>query len=55
VTDVGVRGAVEYNCVRWGGHDVPAQAGIAVYERTNDGLLASARVHDDVEAPVELL
>ena len=42
-----------YNCVRWGRHDLPPQAGIAVYERGPDGLLAAARAYDDVEAPVE--
>ena len=52
VTDDGVRCAVEYNCVRWGSHELPAQAGLAVYERGPDGLLAGARVYDDVEAPV---
>ncbi len=52
VTDDGVRCAVEYNCVRWGSHELPPQAGIAVYERTDDGLLAAARVYDDVEPPV---
>jgi len=31
----------------------PPQAGLAVYERGPDGLLAAARVYDDVEAPVE--
>jgi ketosteroid isomerase-like protein len=51
VTDDGVRCALEYNCVRWGSHDLPPQAGIAVYERGPDGLLAAARVYDDVEAP----
>ena len=51
VTDDGVRCAVEYNCVRWGSHDLPPQAGIGVYERGPDGLLAAARVYDDVEPP----
>jgi len=51
VTDDGVRCAVEYNCVRWGSHDLPPQAGIGVYERSPDGLLAAARVYDDVERP----
>jgi hypothetical protein len=41
------------DCVRWGGEDLPPQAGIAVYERGTDGLLAAARVYDDVEAPGE--
>ncbi|HEY3060355.1 MAG TPA: nuclear transport factor 2 family protein [Chloroflexota bacterium] len=53
VTDDGVRCALEYNCVRWGSHDLPPQAGLGVYERGPDGLLAAARVYDDVEAPFE--
>jgi ketosteroid isomerase-like protein len=53
VTDDGVRCVVEYNCVRWGTHDLTPQAGIGVYERGPGGLLAAARVYDDVEAPVE--
>jgi hypothetical protein len=52
VTDDGVRCALEYNCVRWGSHELPPQAGIAVFERSPDGLLAAVRVYDDVEAPV---
>jgi hypothetical protein len=52
MTDDGVRCALEYNCVRWGSHDLPPQAGLGVYERGPDGLLAAARVYDDVEAPV---
>jgi hypothetical protein len=51
VTDDGVRCALEYNCVRWGSHDLPPQAGIGVYERGPDGLLAAARVYDDIESP----
>ncbi len=54
VTDDGARCAVEYNCVRWGSHELPPQAGIAVYERAADGLLAAARVYDDVEPPTGL-
>jgi hypothetical protein len=52
VTDDGVRCAVEYNCVRWGINELPPQAGIMVFERGADGLLAAARGYDDVEAPV---
>jgi hypothetical protein len=52
VTDDGVRCALEYTCVRWGSHDLPPQAGIGVYERGADGLLAAARVYDDIEPPV---
>ncbi len=51
VTDDGTRCALEYNCVRWGTRDLPAQAGIGVYERGPDGLLAAVRVYDDVEPP----
>jgi hypothetical protein len=53
VTDDGARCAVEYNCVRWGSHDLPPQAGIAVHERGTDGLLAAVRVYDDVAPPRE--
>jgi hypothetical protein len=52
VTDDGVRCAVEYNCVRWGDRDLPPQAGLAVYERRPDGLLAAVRVYDDIVLPV---
>ena len=55
VTDDGVRCALEYNCVRWGRHDLPPQAGIGVYERGPEGLLLAARVYDDIEAPVQHL
>ena len=51
VTDDGVRCALEYNCVRWGSHDLKPQAGIGVYERGPDGRLTGVRVYD-VEAPV---
>jgi ketosteroid isomerase-like protein len=52
VTDDGVRCALEFNCLRWGSHDLPPQAGLAVYERGPDGLLAAARVYDDIEGPI---
>jgi SnoaL-like domain len=51
VTDDGMRCAVEYNFVRWGSHDLPPQAGIGVYERGPGGLLAAARIYDDVQVP----
>ena len=38
--------------LRWGSHDLLPQAGLGVYERGPDGLLAAARVYDDdVEPP----
>ena len=54
VTDDGVRCALEYNCVRYGDRDLPPQAGLGVYERGPDGLLAAARIYDDVEPPAGL-
>jgi limonene-1,2-epoxide hydrolase len=51
VTDDGVRCAVEYNCVRWGGRELPPQAGLCVCERGPDGLLAAVREYDDLEFP----
>ena len=53
ITDDGTRSALEYNCVRWGSHDLPPQAGMAVHERGPDGLLAAVRSYDDVEAPIK--
>ena len=53
VTEDGVRTALEFNAVRWGGHDLPPQAGVAIYERGPRGRLKDARVYDDVEGPVE--
>ena len=53
VTDDGVRAALEFNAVRWGSHDMPHQAGIAIYERGPSGKLHEARIYDDVEGPVE--
>ena len=52
VTDDGVRCALEYNCVRWGSRPLPAQAGLAVFERDAGGLITAARYYDDVESPV---
>src|SRR5215212_1450033 len=51
LTDDGARCAIEYNCVRWGATDIPPQAGVAVYECGSSGLLAAARIYDDVEPP----
>lgn len=52
VTDDGVACALEYNCVRWGRAHLPPQAGVAVYERGSSGLLAAARIYDDIEPPL---
>ena len=44
--------ALEYNVVAWGRTELAPQAGIAVYARGDSGKLASARVYDDVDAPL---
>ncbi len=41
--------ALEYTVVRVRGKNVPPQAGLAVYERGESGLLHSVRVYEDVE------
>lgn len=51
VIDDGRACAIEYNVVRWGGTDLPPQAGVAVYERGRNGKLAAARIYDDVDPP----
>jgi hypothetical protein len=44
--------ALEYNVVRWGKTELPPQAGIAVYARSESGRLAAARIYDDVSPPL---
>ncbi|HEX7929021.1 MAG TPA: hypothetical protein VF678_15605 [bacterium] len=51
LTDDGVRTALEYNLLSWGGALVPPQAGLAVYERGPGGLLTAVRLYDDIETP----
>jgi hypothetical protein len=46
-----VQADLEYNFVRWADRELPPQVGLGVYERGPDGLLAAARVYDDVEPP----
>ena len=41
--------ALEYTVVRVRGKNVPPQAGLAVYERGETGLLRAVRVYEDVE------
>ena len=42
--------ALEYTVVRVHGKNVPPQAGLAVYERGETGLLRAVRIYEDVEA-----
>lgn len=51
VTEDGRRTVLEFNAVRWGGVDLPPQAGVAVYERGRTGKIAEARIYDDVAGP----
>jgi hypothetical protein len=49
VTDDGVCCCIEYVMSgRWGGMELEPQGGIAVYERSPGGLLAAARIYDDI-------
>ena len=41
--------ALEYTVVRVRGRDIPPQAGLAVYERGESGLLRAVRVYEDVD------
>ena len=51
LTDDGICCALEYNVTGWGNPLLPHQAGIAVYKRSDSGLLAAARMYQDVERP----
>jgi len=42
--------ALEYTLVRSRGKDVPPQAGLALYERSDTGLIRELRVYDDSES-----
>jgi hypothetical protein len=48
VTDDGTVCVVEFNCLRLAGREVSPQAGLAVYERGADGLLAAVRLYGDL-------
>jgi hypothetical protein len=50
--DDGRAAAIEYNVVRWGQTELPPEAGVAVYVRGQSGLLAAARIYDDVDPPL---
>ena len=52
VMDDGRVCVLEYNVVRWGGTELPPQAGVAVYVRGESGRLAAARIYDDVDPPL---
>ena len=52
VTDDGRTVFMEFSVVGWNGKERPEErweAGLAVYERSRDGLMAAIRIYDDVE------
>ena len=53
VTDDGRSCALEYNVLRWGRVELSPEAGLAVYVRGSSGKLASARIYDDVDPPLD--
>ena len=53
VTDDGTRCALEYNCLRWGGRSLTPQAGLVVYDRGPNRLLAAARIYNDIDPPFD--
>jgi len=55
ISDDGVTVVYEYLVDRWGSTSLPRQAGAAAYTRAPSGLLASARIYDDVDPPEALV
>jgi hypothetical protein len=53
LTDDGGACALEYNILRWGRARVSPEAGLAVYVRGASGKLASARIYDDADPPLD--
>jgi hypothetical protein len=53
LTDDGRACALEYNILRWGRTEISPEAGLAVYIRGTSGKLASARIYDDADPPVD--
>jgi hypothetical protein len=53
VTDDGRACALEYNLLRWGRTELSPEAGLAVYVRGGSGKLASARIYDDLDPPLD--
>ena len=51
LVDDGRTCALEYNVVQWGKTEVPPQAGVAVYVRSQSGKLAAVRIYDDTDPP----
>jgi hypothetical protein len=53
VADDGRACALEYNLLRWGRMELSPEAGIAVFTRGSSGKLASARIYDDADPPLD--
>jgi len=52
VGEAAAQTCARYNVVRWGKTELPPQAGVAVYVRGQSGMLAAARIYDDVNPPL---
>jgi hypothetical protein len=53
LTDDGRACALEYNLLRWGRTELSPEAGLAVFVRGSSGKLASARIYDDADPPLD--
>ncbi len=51
-TDDGRACALDYNVVAWGQTEVPPEAGIAIYVRSDSAKLAIARIYDYSDPPL---
>jgi hypothetical protein len=53
LVDDGRACALEYNVMRWGETELRPEAGVAVYVRGESGKLATARIYDDADPPLD--
>jgi hypothetical protein len=53
LTDDGIACALEYNIMQWGRTELAPEAGVAVYVRGSGGKLASVRIYDDADPPLD--
>ncbi|MEZ4751845.1 MAG: nuclear transport factor 2 family protein [Bdellovibrionota bacterium] len=51
LVDSGTHVAAEYTCYRWANKEIPPQAGMEFWDRSESGLFRAVRIYDDVEQP----
>ncbi|MCB0416053.1 MAG: nuclear transport factor 2 family protein [Bdellovibrionaceae bacterium] len=51
LVDSGSHVAAEYTCYRWANKEIPPQAGMEFWDRSDSGLFRAVRIYDDVEQP----